>query len=102
MRIALRTILLLISTGILVVALLPPQGRRTQDEVEVLIEGLVEQQMPTPTPEVQDASPPRSQGSGIVREMLGGAQIDAGLKAKDVIGEVNEIRQQQIDALDAD
>ena len=100
MRIALRTILLLISAGILVLSLLPPRSGDSDNDVEIIIEELVVLETPTPTAEPPEESPSPPRESGIVRDMLGGAQIDAGLKAKEVIGEVNEIRQRQIEGLE--
>jgi len=102
MRIVLRTLVLLISIAILVVALLPPKNADTDNDVESLLKEPAEvvTAMPSPTPESPSETPAGT--DGIVRDLLGGAQIDAGNKAKEVIGNVNEIRQRQIDGLEQD
>jgi hypothetical protein len=87
MKVTLRILFLLCSLGILIYSLLPPSTKKQTDEKEealLLSDDIVES---TPT-----AAPTRD----VVRDMLGGAAIDAGERAKAKIDEINKGREKLI------
>ena len=83
MKVLLRVLLLLVSIGIMVYAALPPFDKDAPDE-----ETKVAAQEETKTSD-----------PNLVRDFLGGAQLDAGKKAQDTLEKVNQSQQEKMDEM---
>lgn len=83
MKVLLRVLLLLVSIGILVYASLPPFDKSAPDA------------------EANEAAPEETKTSdpNLVRDFLGGAQLDAGKKAQETLNKVNESQQEKMDKM---
>jgi hypothetical protein len=86
MKVTFRILFLVLSLGILVYAALPPP-----EPVE---------DAPSPDQESQPESLPQTPDSNLIRDFLGGPQLDAGNKAKDILNEVNEDRKKDLEELE--
>ena len=84
MKVPLRILVLLLSFGIVIFAILPPSGEDRPEPV------------PAPTP---NTTPPPQTDPNLIRDFLGGAQLDAGKKATDVLNEVNASRREDLEEL---
>ena len=85
MKVLLRVLLLLVSIGILVYAALPPFDKEKSEEAT--------QEAVPETNETPSSDP------NLVRDFLGGAQLDAGNKAQDTLNKVNQSRQEKMDEM---
>lgn len=83
MKVPLRILLILVSIGILIYASLPPGESETAE---------AEPSPGTPPPAPQ-ADP------NLIRDFLGGAQLDAGKQAQEVLQDVNDSRQEDLEEL---
>lgn len=100
MRTLVRCILGLFSLGILTIAFWPP-GEKDPDQKVTDVLTDIPDAVSTPTPTPSGSEAPSQQGeSGVIRDVLGGAQLDTGLKAKEKIGEINNIRERQLQELE--
>ena len=81
MKPVLRILVILLSIAIVVIALLPPKKTKEPQSVSA----------PEATAVPKEKIPSNSQK--LIRDILGGAAIDSGQKAKDKISELNEERE---------
>lgn len=91
MKVPLRIIVLLLSIGILITAALPPKEAAATvapDETGPV----------SPSANPTD-TPTRHTDPNLIRDFLGGAQLDAGAKAKEVLNSVQEDRIRDIGEL---
>jgi hypothetical protein len=96
MKIFLRIAMLVFSVTLFIVALWPRSNDGTAAGEAILSDAL-----PTPAP-IREAEPtPTPRIQGIVRDVTGGAAINAGVKAKEKLSEIQSIREEQSDQLDA-
>jgi len=86
MKVFFRILFIFVSIGIVVYAALPPSDRQPKEKP------------PTTTEEIaEDGEQLQSADSSLIRDLLGGSQIDAGKKAKEVLNEVNQDRQEDLE-----
>ncbi|WFB36223.1 hypothetical protein P3T73_00400 [Kiritimatiellota bacterium B12222] len=90
MKVFLRLVVIFLTLGILVYTLWPPQT----EEPEIADTP----QNASPTSEAADPSLSASQQA--IKDLLGGAAIESGQKAKDIISEVNSDRQAEFDEME--
>lgn len=83
MKVALRITVILICLAIMIIALLPPPAE--QEAVTVTA-------TPVPVPTAQVGGSQK-----VIRDLLGGAAIDSGKKAKEIISEENERREKEFE-----
>jgi len=92
MKVWLRILVILAAFAAFIYSMLPPEVEEESDGVEEEAVETVAEAEPVPEPESSSAT----ESGGVVRELLGGNQIDAGQRAKSQIGEINKAREKQI------
>lgn len=90
MKVTFRILFLILSLGILVYAALPPPDPVGDAPTST---------SPDTEPRQEDPTP-RKPDSSLIRDFLGGPQLDAGNKAKDILNEVNAQREEDLKELD--
>jgi hypothetical protein len=83
MKVPLRILVILISIGILIYASLPPEP---SEEI-------------TSTPEAEPQTPATQTDPNLIRDFLGGTQLDAGKKAKETLNTLSEDREEDLEEL---
>jgi hypothetical protein len=87
MKVYLRILVILLSIGIVIFSLLPSD----QEPAD-----LSDRETVAASP---GEAPEKSTQSGVIRDLLGGAALDSGSKAKKILSEVNELRVKQHEEL---
>lgn len=89
MKLAVRILLVISAIAVFVFALLPREESAESTDA------------PAPStagepPDGESPDPSSPVKGGVVRDVLGGAALDAGQRAKDKISEINKIREDQV------
>ncbi|MDA3872739.1 MAG: hypothetical protein PF795_02125 [Kiritimatiellae bacterium] len=88
MKVFLRILVILLSLGIVIMALLPTGREEPEPSKPETVSS-----SPTPAPDT-------STQQSVIRDLLGGAALDSGKKAKNMIGEINTKRTEQLKELE--